>query len=199
MLLVVGPAAWLVLSVSVFSGCGGDEGTAPAQSLVEQGWDAFESGKFGSAASRFEEEIDLNPRNASAHNGLGWANAKLGNLSDAITNFDDALSHGFRGVDPRAGQAIVYRDVEPANYTLAIAAAQTALAADADYQFAHDPELNYLDLHLILAQSYFAMGDYTDANDEVAVLGGNVQNPASATFVEDLLAEIERLGQVVGG
>jgi tetratricopeptide (TPR) repeat protein len=191
--------AWVVLAGSTFWGCEGDDGVAPPPSLVEQGWNAFESGDFASAASRFQAEINGNPGNARAHNGLGWANAKLGNLSAAITNFSQALSKGFRGVDPHAGQALVYRDLEPVDYALAIAAANAALAADPDYQFAHDPALDYLDLHLVLAQSHFALGDYAAANAEVAVLGGNVQDPQSATFVEDLLAEIERLGQVVGG
>lgn len=53
-------------------------------------------------------------------------------------------------------------------------------------------------MRLILAQSHFALGQYAEANDQVGQLGGNMQDPLSDTFVEDLLAEIERLGTLFG-
>lgn len=58
--------------------------------------------------------------------------------------------------------------------------------------------LDWRDLRLILAQSHFALGEYTDANAQVTLLGGTAPDPNSPTFVEDLLAEIERLGRTIG-
>jgi hypothetical protein len=49
-----------------------------------------------------------------------------------------------------------------------------------------------------MAQAYFALNDYNSANARVDSLGGDVQNPASPTFVEDLADEIERLETIWG-
>ena len=167
--------------------------------LVDQGWSAFESGDFAGAKSDFERAIADDPTNSAAHNGLGWANMKLDDLQGAVTSFDAALTHGFIGADPHAGKAIVLRDLEPVDYAAAIASANTALGIESNYAFAHDARLDWKDLRLILAQSHFALGEYVEANSQIGVLGGTMQDPASPTFVEDLLAEIEHLGQVLNG
>jgi len=102
------------------------------------------------------------------------------------------------GADPDAGSAIIRRDLEPVDYSAAISAAQAALGANATYVFAHDTALDWKDLRLILAQSYFTLGQYTNANSEVQALGGNTLDPQSPTFVADLLSEIQTLGDTIG-
>jgi hypothetical protein len=123
----------------------------------------------------------------------------LDDLSGSVTSFDAALAHGFAGADPHAGKAIVQRDLEPVDYSAAIASANAALGVDADYEFEHDNRLDWQDLRIILAQSHFALGQYAEANTQIGALGGTMQDPSSPAFVEDLLAEIERLGQIIGG
>jgi len=189
-------------AVMVLTGCGSSDEVVdpiPLPTLVDQGWDAFESGDFVGAKSDFERAIADDPENGAAHNGLGWANMRLDDLQGAVTSFDAALTHGFTGADPHAGKAIVLRDLEPVDYAAAIGSANTALGIESDYAFAHDAGLDWQDLRLILAQSHFALGEYDDANTQVGLLGGTAQNPVSPTFVEDLLAEIERLGQILDG
>jgi tetratricopeptide (TPR) repeat protein len=184
----------------MLGGCGSSDegdGPTPPSTLVDQGWEAFEAGDLADAKSNFEAAIAEDLANSEAHNGLGWTNMKLDDLQDALTSFDDALTHGFTGADPHAGKAILLRDLEPVDYAAAIASASTALGIESDYVFVHDADLDWRDLRLILAQSHFAMGAYAEANSEVGALGGSVQDPASSTFVEDLLAEIERLGQTI--
>ena len=185
----------------VFAGCessGSGTDPVPAPSLVEEGWTAFEAGNFVNAKAKFEQAVTDNPANSAAHNGLGWANMKLDNFTGAVTSFDNALTNGFTGADPHVGKAIVLRDLEPVDYNAAITSANTALGIDSDFSFAHDAGLDWKDIRLILAQSQFALGEYTEANTQVGLLGGNMQTPTSPTFVDDLLAEIERLGLIIG-
>lgn len=198
-------AMWFIgflAMMGLAAGCGSsDDGATPTPqpTLVEQGWDAFETGDFAAAKTNFEQAIAVAPTNSEAHNGLGWANMMLDSLSGSVASFDDALTNGFAGADPHAGKAIVLRDLTPVDYAAAIASANAALAIDSNYAFAHDARLDWKDVRLILAQSHFALGEYDEANTQIGLLGGSMQNPASATFVEDLLAEIERLGQIIGG
>lgn len=190
-----------ICAVMVLGGCGGsDEGVGPMPpTLVDQGWEAFEAGNFAGARSDFEQAVAEDPTNSAAHNGLGWANMKLDDLDGALTSFDAALTHGFTGADPHVGKAILLRDLEPVDYAAAIASANAALGIASNYAFAHDAELDWKDLRLILAQSHFALGVYEEANAQVGLLGGSIQDSDSPTFVEDLLAEIERLGRIIGG
>lgn len=188
--------------VMMLGGCGTSDdgdGPTPPSTHVDQGWEAFEAGDFADARSHFEEAIAEDSADSEAHNGLGWVNMKLDDLQGALTSFDAALTHGFTGADPHAGKAILLRDLEPVDYAAAIASANTALGTESDYVFAHDADLDWRDLRLILAQSHFALGAYDEANSQVGTLGGTMQNPDSSTFVEDLLAEIERLGDIIAG
>jgi len=186
----------------MMTACGSsDQGVdpIPLPTLVEQGWEAFEAGDFAGAKTDFDLAIADDPTNSDAHNGLGWSNMNLDDLQGAVTSFDAALTHGFTGADPHAGKAIVLRDLEPVDYTAAISSANTALGIESNYAFAHDAGLDWKDLRLILAQSHFALGEYVEANTQVGILGGTVQDPDSPTFVSDLLAEIDRLGQIIDG
>jgi tetratricopeptide (TPR) repeat protein len=194
--------AVLLVVALLLVGCGGDGGTGPPPppppTLVQLGWAAFEQADYVTAADKFQQAITKNPSNAEAHNGFGWASMKLGNLQNALDGFAGALSNGHNGADPHVGRAIVLRDLTPVDYNAAIQAANSALAIDPDYKFHHDPELDWQDVRLILAQSHFALGQYVEANDQVGLLGGNAQDPLSPTFVADLLAELERLGDLIG-
>ncbi len=192
----------VVCAVMMMTACGSsDQGVdpIPLPTLVEQGWEAFEAGDFAGAKTDFDLAIADDPTNSDAHNGLGWSNMNLDDLQGAVTSFDAALTHGFTGADPHAGKAIVLRDLEPVDYTAAISSANTALGIESNYAFAHDAGLDWKDLRLILAQSHFALGEYVEANTQVGILGGTVQDPDSPTFVSDLLAEIDRLGQIIDG
>jgi hypothetical protein len=97
--------------------------------------------------------------------------------------------------DPRAGKSVVYRDRDPIDLEAAIAWADSALAIDEEYCFTHDTKFDWYDLRLIRAHSYFELALYAEAKAEVDFLDPmNTLDPASETFVEDLLAELQRLG-----
>jgi hypothetical protein len=69
----------------------------------------------------------------------------------------------------------------------------------AAYSFSHDTSFDWHDLHLIIAQSHYGLGEFLEAKAHVDSLGGVALDPESPTFVEDLAAEIERLEGIYGG
>jgi tetratricopeptide (TPR) repeat protein len=197
--LIWAERALATIAMMILISCGSSGGTEPEPDRVAEGWAAFEAGNFSGAQAAFEEAVAAQSSNGAAHNGLGWAKLQLAALPEAKTSFSTALDRGFVGVDPHAGLAIVYRDLPPVDYDAAIASANRALAVEPGYVFAHDATLDWRDLRLVLAHSLFALGRYVEANAEIVALGGSSQDSNSATFVEDLLREIERLTEVFGG
>ena len=81
---------------------------------------------------------------------------------------------------------------------MAVDWADSALAIDPDYVFEHDPTFDWKDLRLILAQSYYGLSQYDEAQAQVDILNpDNTLDPESDTYMEDLLAEIQRLGEEI--
>jgi hypothetical protein len=151
-------------------------------------------GDFEGALSKFTdaqaEDVDF----AEADNGLGWTRLRLGALRVAVGHFEAALVKGHASADPFAGMAVGYRDLVPMGLEAAAEAGKNALSRDARYIFVHDPDFDWRDLRLILAQSYFGLHRYSEAAAQVDSLGGIVPDPNSPRFVQELLLEIERLG-----
>lgn len=185
-------AGWL-------GGCG-DNGSGPSgqDGLIGEGWAKFEGGQVEAALATFQEALGADGDRAEAYNGMGWCYMKMDSLQAGLDAFDQALSEGLETAEPRAGKAMICRDLTPANFQDAIDWAYEALRKDALFVFAHDTSLNWMDLRLVRAQSYFALAKYLSAKFEVDILNpDNGLKPGSATFVEDLLAEIQILGVAI--
>jgi tetratricopeptide (TPR) repeat protein len=195
-----------IVSVTALSlACGGGDGgggggpSDTAASLTSKGWTEFDGGDYHDAITKFNEALALDAGYAEAHCGLGWAYARLDSLNKALNALSQCISHGMTDADPYAGKAPVYRDLKPPQFTQAISSAATALSKDSDYVFDHYQSFDWRDLHLIKAQSYYGLAQYTNAKGEVDALGGISLDPESDTFEEDLAAEIERLEGLYGG
>lgn len=166
--------------------------------LISEGWTEFEGANYSIAETSFSDALEKQPTGAQATHGLAWAQALQDELETAATTFQTAITRGTTSADPLAGLAAVYRDIP--DFDLAVENALAALALDADYQFAHNASFDYNDLHLILAQCYYAQAEYTLAQAQVDVLNPlNSLNPTNPTYVNNLLLEIESLGDIHGG
>jgi tetratricopeptide (TPR) repeat protein len=188
----------------VVLGCGGDDGGGPsdtAASLTAAGWTLFEQGQYELAIDKFERALGLDADYADAFNGLGWSHAKLDSLANALENFGQCVRNAPSLTEGYAGCAPVYRDydTEPAHFDSAVAFANTALTQESSFEFSHDENFDWRDLRLIMAQSYYGLGDFLLAKGQVDALGGISLDPGSETFVEDLASEIERLEGLYGG
>jgi tetratricopeptide (TPR) repeat protein len=181
-----------------------------AEELAGQGWGLFESDHFSDAKARFSQAMAKDSAYADAYNGRGWCNAFLDLEDEAISDFLAANLKGLSQPDAYAGLAAIY--VGDQKFQSAITSAKNALAMDPTYQFSHKTSVDYLDLHLILAQAYYGLGgEYLDsAQQEVDYLNpANDLNPADPmtwvvdgitypTYAEALLKEIQRLEESIG-
>lgn len=196
----------LLIVLMLAHGCGGGGDTAPAESAssrTAEGWTLFEDGDYEGAIEKFARALTLDASYADAYNGFGWSYARLDSLSTSLNSFGEAITRTGTSavlVDSYAGSSPAYRDLltRPSHFDSAAVYASNALALDRRYIFEHDGDFDWRDLHLIMAQSFFALNDYSAANARVDSLGGNVQDPGSPSFVEDLAGEIERLETVYG-
>ena len=194
----------LILGVGIVAlgimcaGCSDDNGAGPevtAGRLTTEAWTLFEREDYLGALAKFEAAIRMDASYAEAYNGCGWSGLRLDSLAFAVSKYVEALNNDSPSADPFAGQAVANRDLDPGDFQQAVISADSALARDPDYVFTHDTTFDWKDLRLIMAQSYFHLGQYEDAKGQIDILNPqNSLDPGSATFVEDLLLEIQRLG-----
>lgn len=180
-------------------GCGGDseEVVRPnADTYVGQGWIEYAAGSYEAAIEQFQFALTNDPEKAEAYNGIGWAYARLGKVNDSIDNFKKATLKDPQNADAHAGLAGVY--FISSNYEQAIASAKQVLSIKLDYQSPHD-KMKANNVRLLLAESYYDIGDYSSAKSQIEQLGvyGKTFDPGSPTYLSDLLLAIEELSKKI--
>ncbi len=149
-----------LFSLILFYGCGEDKVTPPnAEKLIEQGWAKFEAGNFNGACADFNAALGLDAEAHDAYFGLGWAELRQNHAGLAEDAFIDYLFKVFYSNDAEAGLALAYHAQD--KFEDAIDMAENVLSSDSSWSFSlHDPSIDYLDLALILAQSYYETADF---------------------------------------
>lgn len=183
-----------------FINCEPQNGVTPddknAEQLVGEGWDYFKSGNYQLALERFQDAIARDNDYAEAYNGAGWSTARLTRLSDAISYFIQSIAQNSSYTDAHAGLAFAYNAQK--QYQLAIDSANEALRLRSNWQFSYDESLSYKDLQLILAASYFALGDFSQSLAQVQKLNPSFTADINSYEGKSALAEeIERLRGIV--
>ena len=179
--------------------------TGPSNSaadLVEEGWTLFIEATgdedFENANIKFLAALQQDTTYADAHNGMGWCFAKLDSLNKSILAFQTCIN-----VDPP--DSIVSE---------AYAGISISYQANGDYQssidngsyitsgwvFSRDANVNYQDVILILAEDYYAIGEFTLCLYKVQILDPtfnvNVNTPMGRS---QLAQKIELLkSQIMG-
>jgi superkiller protein 3 len=59
--------------------------------LAQEGWKLWQAQQYDQAASKFEEAVKLDPKNASAWNGLGWSRFNSGLREEATKAFQRVI------------------------------------------------------------------------------------------------------------
>jgi tetratricopeptide (TPR) repeat protein len=156
--------AALISSLFLLYGCGdnGGGGGQTAEELVNQGWAKFDAGDNTGASADFKAALGLNAEVEGAYLGLGWAELRQSHAGMAEKAFLNYLSKVSDSNDAKAGLALAYHAQD--KFEDAIDMAEAVLDADQDWSLSpHAPEINYLDLALVLAESYYSIGEFSQS------------------------------------
>lgn len=186
------------LAGQFFSACSNDGGGPPAKTpeeLLAEGWQAYAARTYQVALNDFNAAAQGNANLVDAFNGAGWASAKLNSLAASVVDFRAGLGKDPANVQMKVGLSLVFNAQKL--YDSSITRAGQALSASPNFVFSRDTSINASDLHLLLAENYFALTPPDFANSLLQV---QILNPAFAADVTGLTGqtalamEIERLG-----
>jgi tetratricopeptide (TPR) repeat protein len=179
------------------TGGDGDGGPLTADSLVARGWRAYTAKDYNTAKRDFLQAVSLDGSVSDAYNGAGWTFAVLGVPDTALINFTKGRSRDSANLEMHAGIAFVYNALKL--YDLSILHDTAVIRVNPNWIFSHDNTMNVLDLHLLAAEDYFAMGNFTASLSEVQLyLNSSFSADVTTISGQILLAkEIERLRSIV--
>jgi len=188
------------------------------EDMANYGWSLYEQGEYYDSYEWFSNSVREDENYQDGYNGLGWSFGKLVDPDSAVQAFDVGLT---KPQNPRMLD-IVAHDIL-AGLTFAHSALKQHSSAvaygdsliwlleqqkdDKTWTFPHDSTTNYLDVHVTLALSYFALSDFTESLEHVQAIK-TALNPASPPYVVDtntvrgrrqLAAEIEYLQNYLQG
>ncbi len=176
---------FLVLSacLAVLAACGGDNGgTNPPpgptdQEVLSSGWTAFGAADYTTATGKFRILLSRGALLVEAHDALGWVFAYTSAPDSALVHFQAAVEAGSEVTnlddEVQAGLAIVHDALgHPADALAATDAVAT------DWSFGHDAAINYQDMIVLRAVSYYALGQFAESLAEVQRL--------DSTFTADI-------------
>lgn len=171
-------AASIVWMLSVF-GCSSNP-AEPQQKATDKeylalGWSDYEGGRYDSAVNNFTQAYNGSSTPAvrtEALSGRGWSYAQKRNLQMAKGDFTFDL--GIAGITPdvrndvRVGNAFVLYALN--DFAGSDSLASAALADNPTYVFSHDPKVTTKRVRLLLAQSYFASGQFALAAGQLDII-----------------------------
>lgn len=163
---------------------------------IAEGWTAYELRHYQDAIVAFNKASDLDPLRPDSYLGLGWSCAMVDQIENSLYNLDLAVAKGPDIPDGYAARAFVY--LAKNNYGSAVLDADSAISMGGeDYVFSQIPEVNTVNLHLLMAECYYAIGKYSDSQMQINILKPNNKlDPNSSNYKQDLLLEIEALKSV---
>ena len=207
----------ITMVMLIFAACR-RQWNATEEDMANYGWILYEQGDYVGSYEWFSNSVQEDENYQDGYNGLGWSFGKLVDPDSAVQAFDVGLT---KQQNPRMLD-IVAHDIL-AGLTFAHSALKQHSSAvaygdsliwlleqqkeDKTWTFPHDSTTNYLDVHVTLALSYFALSDFTESLEHVQAIK-TALNPASPPYVVDtntvrgrrqLAAEIEYLQNYLQG
>ena len=162
----------LACSIILLCCCGDGDDNGPdvtPEQLTNQGWTKFAAGDYTNATLDFKAAIGLNANYADAYLGLGWAELKKSSAGLAESAFDAYLlkssdSNGI--VAANAGLVFAYHAQD--KFQDAIDQAEDFLSSNPSWSYTQrDPSTDYLDIALVLAYSYYEIGEFQSSLDVI--------------------------------
>lgn len=134
-------------------------------SLLREGWSQYSAGNFSAALSLIYESFNRNPFVPATYAAMGWAQLRLDSLDAARESFATAYSLNPYLNITLAGLAVISMiDNQPQN---AINYANKVLSNDPEWVYEYAESINYLRIHLILAEAYYQTQQIEKAQSEL--------------------------------
>jgi hypothetical protein len=153
---------------------------ATAEDMAEYGWELFETKEYLPSNAWFLDAVSKDSDWKDGYNGLGWTYAKLMVLDSSISHFTTGLAKKQHQWNPIDVQSEILAGLTFANHALGKDAKviqygrtfldSTVKPLTAGWMFTHDSLLNYLDVRITLAASYFAVGKFDSTILQVTVI-----------------------------
>lgn len=179
-----------------------------SEETLQNAWEYFKMNNYDMAYTTFESVIAFDADNEEAYNGRAWCSLLLNDVESAIIDFEIAIDKGNTSLDLHAGLAGAY--ISKDEFELAILKSNYVINTDPAYTFTYEPEINYLDMHLILAMAYFHTGDLQSSYRQILILDPDIsigENNSSTwiyngqqydSYAETLMAVIDNLDVLFG-
>jgi len=182
------------------------------EDMANYGWNLYEQGEYLDSYEWFSNSIQEDLDYQDGYNGLGWTFGKLVELDSAVQVFNvgltkpqnprmlDIVAHDILAGLTFAHSALKH-DSSVVHYGDSLIWLIKQKIGDKTWIFPHDSTTNYLDVHVTLALSYYALSDFTESLGHVQKIKAAL-NPASPPWLvntttivgrDQLAAEIEYL------
>ena len=207
----------ITMVMLIFAACR-RQWNATEEDMANYGWILYEQGDYVGSYEWFSNSVREDENYQDGYNGLGWSFGKLVDPDSAVQAFDVGLT---KPQNPRmldivahdilAGLTFAHSALKQDSSAVAYGDSLIRLLeqqiGDKTWTFPHDSTTNYLDVHVTLALSYFALSDFTESLEHVQAIK-TALNPASPPYVVDtntvrgrrqLAAEIEYLQNYLQG
>ncbi len=198
---------WVLIAMLILiSSCGRElnnpfdpKAGSPREAYFAYGLDRFNSGDFKGAKEGFRKSVEVDPTFALGHAGMGWSSLFSGDPIIAIAEFSLALQNQNDLPDALLGLAAAALAV--GDYEKAESNAERLISTFSEDEskliFADKPlERGYL----ILAESRFYLGRYSDAISAIQKLDSELRlDPSDDKFPEKFMEELTRLREGIEG
>ena len=201
----------------IFAACRKQWG-ATDEDMANYGWTLYEQGEYLDSYDWFSNSIQENKDYQDGYNGLGWTFGKMVELDSAVQVFNvgltkpqnprmlDIVAHDILAGLTFAHSALKH-DSSVVHYGDSLIWLIKQKIGEKTWIFPHDSTTNYLDVHVTLALSYYALSDFIESLGHVQAIK-TALNPASPPYVvntttiigrDQLAAEIEYLQNYLQG
>ena len=208
---------YMAVLMLLFAACR-KQWNATEEDMANYGWSLYEQSEYLASYEWFSNSILEDEHYQDGYNGLGWSYGKLVELDSAIQAFEVGLT---KPQNPRIVNIVAYdilagltfahsalkHDSSAISYGDSLIWLISQQIGEKTWIFPHDSTTNYLDIHVTLALSYYALSDFTESLENVQAIK-TALNPASPPYVvntntvrgrEELAAEIEYLQNYLQG
>ena len=207
----------LFILLLIFAACR-KQWNATEEDMANYGWSLYEQGEYLDSYEWFSNSIQEDLDYQDGYNGLAWTFGKLVELDSAVQVFEigltkpqnprmlDIVAHDILAGLTFAHSALKH-DSSVVHYGDSLIWLIKQKIGEKTWIFPHDSTTNYLDVHITLALSYYALSDFTESLGHVQAIK-TALNPVSPPYVvntttiigrDQLAAEIEYLQNYLQG